>query len=84
MTLLHTALHIVWSASTFYSRRGLSDEIYELNGSMMKGKREKSRSEVNWKFLSDYFILILKGIFIPFPFGTIFCAKRIQMNPNFA
>jgi hypothetical protein len=40
-------------------------------------------SKVNSKFLSNYFILVLEGIFMTFPPGTIFCAERIQMKPLF-
>jgi hypothetical protein len=42
-------------------------------------------SKVNSKFLSDYFILVLEGIFIPLPLGRIFrvnAYKRFPISNN--
>jgi hypothetical protein len=45
-------------------------------------KREKSISKVSCKFLSDYFIFVLEGIFITFLLGKNFCVNAYKKFPK--
>jgi hypothetical protein len=49
-----------------------------------EGDKKHRVCSVNSEFLSNYFVLVLEGISIPFPLGTIFCAERIQTNSLFS